>query len=135
MNAKTRVILWAAIGIVLIYVGLVIITETRESFGGYYLRQTVTIKAANTNNMNEYLTVAVHEYGHHVWYKYMTKTDFQDWLKAIKNCGYQYEYTTRYRSKSVKIEEEFAENLAMYYNNEPLCTDKIEVLKRYGIHK
>jgi hypothetical protein len=110
----------------------------KMGLAGHYSRGRVQIKTALTPSLQDYLYVAVHEYGHVIMDKSMTVDDLKKWSAAVHKCGLQSDYARSYKSRSVRYSEEWADNYAAnYMNNITLCPEKLEVMMKYaaGHHK
>lgn len=108
--------------------------SARGMFDGYYKRGIITIRAHQINNWDDYRFIAAHEWGHHVYDKYATKDDLKAWFSAFEKCGVQSDYTKTYKSKTVRLYEEWAEMYAAMKTSigpQP-CPEKLAVLSKYG---
>jgi hypothetical protein len=106
-----------------------------RGFQGYYLRGIITIRAytiSNISSHDELIFLANHEWAHHVMATKFAKGDLLLWKKATDKCGINSSYAKTYKSKTVRVEEEWADSYALYFvNNVSLCPEKIAVIKRY----
>jgi hypothetical protein len=106
-----------------------------RGFQGYYLRGIITIRAftiTNISSHDEYLFIANHEWAHHLMATKFAKGDLLLWKKATDKCGINSTYAKTYKTKAVRVEEEWADSYALYFvNNVTLCPEKIAVIKRY----
>lgn len=106
---------------------------TVYSWAGWYARDRVTIRMKDISTFEDYLLVSVHEYGHAVMDRDFTKDELKAWYIAIDKCGYQSTYAKTYRSRTVRMMEEWADNLAYYYTGKAtFCPEKTELLKKYA---
>ena len=95
-------------------------------YKGYYSYGTIHIKAWKTNNYNDYKLVSDHEYGHYLYNYILTRKDRQAWYLILDelNCGLESEYSKKFKTKKYRYEEEFAESVANYLNNQTQCKYK-----------
>lgn len=103
------------------------------SYAGYYTRGAIMIKPALIEDFNAYMGVAAHEYGHYIYGKNMNVTDLKAWVAAYNKCGAESDYAKTFRSKGLRMEEEFAENVRMIYQNgtDSVCWDKRRIINKY----
>lgn len=108
--------------------------HSRGMFDGYYNRGLITIRAYQVDTFSNYEIVAFHEWGHHVYDKYLTKEDLKAWYNAFQKCGVQTDYAKTYKSKSVRMNEEFAELYSNWKTGvlPQACPEKLAVINKYG---
>jgi len=110
--------------------------QTFQSWAGYYMRNKIIIRPNQTANLQEYLQVATHEYGHYVMDRYLSSQDLKDYLKAYNTCNKSSSsYVDTFRSKSVKVTEDFAESYRLVLFNETVCPAKERIIKKYAAYK
>jgi hypothetical protein len=103
------------------------------SYGEYFIRGTITIKARKANNYLEYKGWADHGFDHDVYNYRLEKGDLKVWLVLINTCGIESEYAKIYVSKSLRIEEEFAETYRfMQAGTGGVCEAKMDFMRKYA---
>ena len=98
----------------------------KKSYAGYYSHGTITLWPTKTNNLDEYIGMAKHEWAHYYWDKISPKGFLKKWQNTIKICGIETEYAKTYRNTNIKIEEEFAECFRL----KNCCSAKMEIIKQ-----
>jgi hypothetical protein len=102
-----------------------------HSYYGYYYGGKIWLKTDKVNSTEEFLFIALHEWGHQVMDKQMTSADMKLWIAAVNKCGYQSRYANSYQRKSLKVMEEWAEDFAGRYMGNTYCAEKMVVLNKY----
>lgn len=151
------IIFWTLLAFGLIFIGITLINTPRNpnlqrkinpeewdrynetsyySLLGYYSRGSATIRISKIETFDQYLFITVHEWGHHLYRTRFTVDDLKSWKKAVEVCGYQSEYAKTFRAKGTKIEEEWADDVAFYFEkSKTFCPEKLEVLKKYASNR
>jgi len=104
-----------------------------STFVGYYRSGFIGIKAWKTNNYLEYKMISDHEYGHHLYNNYLSREERDYWAEIVAQpgCGFESEYARSYRSMGLRLEEEFADSVSAYLNDQSICSYKQWFLARW----
>lgn len=114
----------------------VFVDDSNYTTDGEYNYGVVTIRAYKIPTRQDYLFVANHEYAHYLWDYNFTKKDLNKWILAINVCGFESEYAKSFRSRSVRLKEEWADSYASFYVNYSeragvFCEEKIKFIKEW----
>jgi len=94
---------------------------------GYYKYGYVGIKAWKLHDYTEYKLVADHEWGHHI-YRQLSYKEKMQWYRIVDDCSIESDYAASFYSRSVRMEEEFAESHKKYRSGLTICEAKEEFL-------
>lgn len=130
--------LWLALLMFSLILGGVFLWSADRSYSsnlGWYQRGRISIMVDKIDSFRGYEKVAIHEYAHHYWAKYLLKDQLKEWSALVKAQGFQSTYNfATVKTYSYKVQEEFAECVAMEYIKETGCSsDKRSFIGHLGI--
>ena len=99
---------------------------------GYYGRGLMTLRAFKITTHNDMIFVANHEWAHYIMDTKFEKGDILLWKKATDICGINSSYALTYKTKTVRVQEEWADSYALYFvKNVTLCPQKLAIIEKY----
>lgn len=101
-------------------------------FKSYFLEGTASLKAYKMVDYDDYKYWSDHEWGHYLFEYKLKVSDFRTWIKIVNNCTFESSYAKTYKSRGLRLEEEFADSFASVMNNKMICPLKVDFVRRFS---